>query len=249
MKVLIGIDDTDNKDSRGTGYTSRQLASAIENEKFGKVLGITRHQLYVHPEIPYTSQNSSACLEMKSKVGIERLKQFCRNFMLQNAADGSDVGLCIAKGDDVNLNVVNWGQKAKSVVLNKAEAIDLANRSTIYLEGLTGTKDGIIGALAAIGLRKSGNDGRFIWLNAAKNLRNIEQNILPVQFLLTNTGINKVQSIENKIIKKTDKINLNGWARPILKNNKAVLIVEKTLNNSHYEWKCAAKEWVKDLSN
>ena len=44
MRILIGIDDTDNKDSRGTGYNSRQLAAAIESNNLGKVHGITRHQ-------------------------------------------------------------------------------------------------------------------------------------------------------------------------------------------------------------
>jgi len=249
MRILIGIDDTDNKESRGTGYNARQLASAIEDQKLGKVPGITRHQLYVHPEIPYTSKNSSACLDVKTDVGVEHLKQFCRYFMLQNAADGSDVGLCIAKSDYVDPDIVKWGEEAKTLVLNKDKAAELAKRSTIYLEGLTGTFEGIIGALAAVGLRKGGNDGRFIWLNAAQNLRHIEQDTYTIQFLITNTGISEVQSIENEIIKNTDKVNLNGWARPILKNNEAVLLVEKTINNSHYEWRCAAKKWVKNLSN
>ncbi len=67
MRLLIGIDDTDNKESRGTGYNSRQLASAIEANGLGRVHGITRHQLFIHPDIPYTSQNSSACLDVDTE--------------------------------------------------------------------------------------------------------------------------------------------------------------------------------------
>lgn len=249
MRLLIGIDDTDNKESRGTGFNARQLAAAIEQSKLGKVLGITRHQLYVHPAIPYTSQNSSACLDVKTDGAIERMIHFCRNFMQRIAADGSDVGLCIAKREEISEEIAHWGLQAKSIVLNIEKAMQLSNQNAIFLEGLTGTNDGIIGAMAAVGLRKAGNDGRFIWLNASIKLRDIEQGIYTVEELIGTAGVDIVQSIENENIKQEDKVFLNGWARPVLKNNKAVLLVEKIINNSDYEWRCAAKELVKNLSN
>ena len=73
MNYLIGIDDTDNKESRGTGFNSRQLVAAIEVENLGHVVGITRHQLFVHPEIPYTFQNSSACLDVTNNKKHDQL--------------------------------------------------------------------------------------------------------------------------------------------------------------------------------
>ena len=249
MRLLIGIDDTDNKESRGTGYNSRQLAAAIENAKLGRVHGITRHQLFVHPEIPYTSQNSSACLDVNMENKSNQFIQFCRDFMLKIAANGSDVGLCIAESDIVPEEIIQWGIGAKSIVLKMQSAMELSEKNAIYLEGLTGTRDGVIGALAAVGLRKGGNDGRFIWLHAIKNLRDIEQGVHPVELLVSQSGVDIVQSIENENIKLTDKIFLNGWARPILQQNKAVLLVEKTINNCNYEWRCATKELVKNVSN
>jgi len=248
MKYLIGIDDTDNKGSRGTGYNSRQLAAAIEANNLGGVSGITRHQLFVHPDIPYTSQNSSACLEVTSD-NYNNLKDFCRNFMLDIAAVGSDVGLCILEKDKVSEEIMNWGVDAKSIVLKMDDAIEKAKRNEIYLVGLTGTKDGIIGALAAVGLRAGGNDGRFIWLNSKKNLRDIEHGVESVDDLISMTGINIIESIENESIKAEDKVYLNEWARPILKNRKSVLLVEKAININSYEWKCATKEFVKGVSN
>jgi hypothetical protein len=249
MRLLIGIDDTDNKESRGTGYNSRQLATAIEQEKLGKVHGITRHQLFVHPDIPYTSQNSSACLDMTAEGIAKDLIHFCRNYMLQAGAEGSDVGLCIAESDRISTDIIRWGEDAKSVVLKMDDALKLARGNHIYLEGLTGTHVGIIGALAAIGLRSGGNDGRFIWLNSEKNLRDIEQGIHTVQDLMKFSGIDVVQSTENEDINLKHRVNLNEWARPLLQQNKAVLLVEKTINNTHYEWKCATKELVKRISN
>ncbi|MGH2717450.1 MAG: hypothetical protein ACRDJU_02570, partial [Actinomycetota bacterium] len=60
--LLIAIDDTDNRDSRGTGAGSRALLEALLDAELGQPVGITRHQLLVDPAIPYTSHNSSACL-------------------------------------------------------------------------------------------------------------------------------------------------------------------------------------------
>jgi hypothetical protein len=42
IKLLIGIDDTDNADSRGAGFLAHQLEASV----LGKVNGITRHQLF-----------------------------------------------------------------------------------------------------------------------------------------------------------------------------------------------------------
>jgi hypothetical protein len=119
----------------------------------------------------------------------------------------------------------------------------------VYLEGLTGTHDGMIGALASVGLRKSGNDGRFIWLFGSKNVRDIENGVHNVDFLTSETGIDLVVN-ENRVVSNPeDKVFLNNWARPILKDNKAVLLVENEKNNYNYDWKCAAKSIVREASN
>jgi len=169
--------------------------------------------------------------------------------MLEIAAIGSDVGLCIIEKKSITDEIIKWGKDAKSIVLKMGDAIEKAERNNIYLEGLTGTKDGIIGALAAVGLRAGGNDGRFIWLNSKKNLRDIEDGIHSVENLITQSGIDKVQSNDNEIVNPKDSVYLNEWARPVLQNNESILLVEKAINNQNYEWKCAAKEFVKSVSN
>ncbi|MBU0764054.1 MAG: hypothetical protein KJ607_04380 [Bacteroidetes bacterium] len=162
--ILIGIDDTDNKESRGTGFRAREMADLLMNDAIGTVIGISRHQLFVHPEIPYTSQNSSACLEVETSQE-NNLVAFCRDYLLRTCAEGSDAGLCVARADRVSEPVLLWGYSAKTEVLAMNRAEQIAYSNGIILEGLTGEKIGIIGALAAVGLRKSGNDGRFIWLS------------------------------------------------------------------------------------
>ena len=90
MRCLIGIDDTDNPDSRGTGFRARQLGEWLRKEGLAQVRGITRHQLYVHPSIPYTSHNSSACLDVVvDDDSVRAARDFCRDYLLESFASVS----------------------------------------------------------------------------------------------------------------------------------------------------------------
>ncbi len=248
MRYLIGIDDSDNKESRGTGYNSRQLAKHLEDHDVAMVNGITRHQLFVHPDIPYTSQNSSACLDVIAD-DFNILKGHSRSFMVDAGAEGSDVGLCIIHWDSISEDVINWGLDAKKRVLTLKNAELLASYSDIYLEGLLGTRDGMIGALAAVGLRRSGNDGRFIWLKGSRNIRDIENGIYTIDYLTCEIGVDVIQFEDQAIENPDDKVFLNNWARPVLKDYKAVLLVENEKNNKYYDWKCSEKSAVRKASN
>ncbi len=248
MKILIGIDDTDNHESRGTGFISRKMGKELEDNGLGNVIGITRHQLFFDPRIPYTSQNSSACLLIENG-DTEKLHKFCSSFLLENAAEGSDVGLCIAKEEQINENIINWGIRAKKEVLTQNEAIELAHNSGIILQGLTGTKDGIIGSLAAIGLRNAGEDGRFIMLKGKKELRSVEAGRYSANELLKDLNLDLIQGINGKTFPENENIFFCEWARPVLKNNKIILLVEEILNNGNYEWRTASKEYIKSVSD
>ena len=79
---FIGIDDTDNLESRGTGFRARQLAQDLQAAGIARLRGITRHQLCVSPEIPYTSHNSSACLEQNVRdADLPAVRAHCRTYL------------------------------------------------------------------------------------------------------------------------------------------------------------------------
>jgi len=243
MHLLIGIDDTDNAESRGTGFLSRQLAKLIEENKLCKVNGITRHQLFVHPDIAYTSQNSSACIEVRVQ-NIEEVQQICVQYLKNNSADGSDAGLCISTWNNVTEIIMEWGAKAKNEVLKLENAITIASESNTYLEGFTGTKIGQIGALAAVGLRKSGNDGRYIWLEGTKELRNLSSGVYNSDEFLKISGIENFISKKGLPIKENFRILCEDWIRPVLKDNSPSLILEK-VKHSDYDWKTASKDYIR----
>jgi len=102
MNLLSGIDDTDHLESRGTGYHVRQLANWLAENRPAAPNGITRHQLLVDPQIPYTSHNSSACLSVETE-NAEDGWEACREYLLRESAIGSDVGLRRAGEDGLFL--------------------------------------------------------------------------------------------------------------------------------------------------
>ena len=246
MKYFIGIDDTDNLESRGTGHRARQLGITLEEAGIATLICITRHQLLVHKDIPYTSHNSSACLLIDcDPVNEAELTAFCRAFLLRESAPGSDAGLCIASDQTFTNAVENWGRNAKKVVLNAPLAHELALRHNIYLEGLTGEKIGVIGALAAVGLRHAGNDGRVLWL---PKLRETEGVFVALE-LKNRLFVDCITTKEGPEIADEDLIMADGWIRPVMRNNKITLLVEQTENHEEYKWKHVPKEYIKSISN
>lgn len=163
QRLLVGIDDTDNLDSPGSGTLAAQLAKALESAGLGQCDDISRHQLFVDRRIPYTSHNSAMCFGLCGHGGDSlSLVSFCQDFLCKHAAPGSDPGLCVAADDGSHDScLVMFGRQAKERVLTKGDAYLLAREADIHLSEHGGSGGGVIGALAAVGLRLSGNDGRF----------------------------------------------------------------------------------------
>jgi hypothetical protein len=113
----------------------------------------------------------------------------------------------------------------------------------LTLEGLTGTGGGIIGALAAVGLRAGGDDGRFLWL---KGIREIS-GVYTVEQLRQTIPIDVVQTLEGVEIPPNDRVELGPWIRPLLKAGRVVLLVEPDSESN--VWRVADKERVKQLSS
>ncbi len=164
MKYLVCIDDTDMPGTKGTGWLVQELCEQMETLGWGTCSAISRHQLFVHEDIPYTSHNSSMCFEIAlEKNPMESVIKFMADYLETRSQKGSDPGLCVANLDKAlaRKELIAFGKMAKQAVTSKAAAYDLARQSGIHLSEHGGTGDGVIGAVAGIGLRLSGNDGRY----------------------------------------------------------------------------------------
>jgi len=240
MNLLIGIDDTDNLESRGTGYRVRQLANWLAENELAIPQAITRHQLLVDPQIPYTSHNSSACMSIETQ-NAEDVWEASREFLLRESAIGSDVGLCLAPIELICEPVLDFARRAKLEVLTMLEAEQTASTSQIRLAGLTGTGGGIIGALAGVGLHHAGEDGRFLWLPGLREL----QGAYPIAQICLTAHIDRVCTLDGANLTPETLVNVGEWVRPVLRGGQATLFVEE----QNHEWYSLSKDRIKSLSN
>ncbi|MCA1916646.1 ABC transporter substrate-binding protein [Methanospirillum hungatei] len=221
MTVYVSLDDTDMPDSPGTGRLARDLFSLLEQRY--QLLGITRHQLYVHPDIPYTSHNSAAVIHIHTVLHEEQDALFdeIARFVRSRAARGSDPGICMAIHESVTPALILFGKEAKSTILTQDQAMTLALHTKVRLAGLNGTKGGIIGALAAVGLAASGSDGRYIQVGKIRTLRG-----KAVISVIHDAGIPAVYSIDGKAI-DSGEVRFRKFPQPMRINHCPVLFVRE----------------------
>jgi hypothetical protein len=158
--IHVGLDDTDMPGTPGTNQLARRLAAVLPR---GFTLEVAlRHQLLFDRRIPYTSQNGCASLLVRPDPGRreEELLPVLRAEMRAWYVPGSDPGLCVAEG--VPDAIRQFGRRAQRQLVRQEEARALAREYGMWLAGFGGTEDGIIGALAGVGLLASGDDGRVV---------------------------------------------------------------------------------------
>ena len=242
--VLIGIDDTDNLESRGTGFRARELGRLLAEHGLADLQVVTRHQLLVSPLIPYTSHNSSACIRIWARPErLEDIEVFCRDYLERESAPGSDAGLCVMPLKQVDTELTAFGVQAKRVVLTQQMAAGFAAERQIYLEGLTGNHDGIIGALAAVGLHAGAHDGRILWPRDLRKEANQRRTLAELRAL---RGVDRVQTVEGAALGAGDiLIELGEWPRTVWIAGESVLLVERAYDDSSCGWRVAAKEFIK----
>lgn len=250
MRYYIAIDDTDTASetpNQGTGARARELAMLLARVTGGRPGGVTRHQLLVDPAIAYTSHNSAACIvvtvsdeqdpdEVKARLAGESAA-----FLEQYSAPGSDAGLCVAARPQVPEAVLDWGRRAQREVLTAAEAHSVAAEAGIHLSGHTGERIGVIGALAAVGLRHSGTDGRFLNLPGLRQLIGHHPvsalTAVGVAGFRTTTG--PVELAAGEVIDVGEK-----WPQPVLLGGEPILLIEPA-NQVGVAWRAAPREVVK----
>jgi len=222
MTIYIAIDDTDSLESRGTGRLARELGRVVSAH--WPVFGITRHQLYVHPDIPYTSHNSCAVIHVDAsgKEAVDMLFSLADGVMRSDFIAGSDPGLCVAEASAVTPALIAYGRDAQTTVLNQSAARSLAKNLNILLQGVGGSEDGVIGALAGIGLAAMGNDGRYISVGTVRSLTGP----VSVEDLL-HAGIDCVQTLDGIILREGIVMEIEGKSvKPCPLDGKVVLLVK-----------------------
>jgi hypothetical protein len=218
--IYVGIDDTDTLESRGTGRLARNIATALSDRY--RVFGVTRHQLFFHPDIPFTSHNSCAVIHLESPETADSMDDiFCKTkkMMLDDFIQGSDPGLAVVSDSQIKPAVVAFGFDAKTIIVTQKRAREVAKNSGIRFEGLGGTEGGVIRAIAGAGLASIKNDGRFLLKGKNRELsgvRSVEE--------IIDAGIDQVLTLQGETVNDR-KVKIPKNATPSFIQGKAVLFV------------------------
>lgn len=223
--IIIGLDDTDIAGGRGTGKLARAIAATLAHEY--TVMGIVRHQLLFDPRVPYTAKNSSASILIDGdRSSLDDIHDHVQALMMDDFQAGSDPGLAVAVAS-VAQAIVQFGHRAKRELVSQAEALALAHTHGILLTGLGGTNDGVIGALASVGLVQDGDDGRYIQVGTLRDL------VPPVSVAaIKQAGVVDVRTAEGQPV--TTGMIVSERLRPARRGSQPVLIVERGTQSD--EW-------------
>jgi hypothetical protein len=244
MKILVCIDDTDNLESRGTGDLATELAEELEKRGWGRSQFVTRHQLLVHPDVPYTSHNSSMCFEADIDPSfLQVLIDYAGEYLERESASGSDPGLCVTVLEHLAEPeaMVAFGRSAKEVVLNKQMAYDLAAKLGVHLSEHGGTGQGVVGALAGVGLRMSGNDGRMKgWLNICT-----DNGLARVGEILAQSSLHGVRTMDGEVLGHEEVIAIADKPKAVLVDGGTYLMVSPVDNADGVRWRTTPRQQLK----
>ncbi len=222
--IVVGLDDTDIADSPGTNQIARAIVAHLGPGATGAV--IVRHQLLFDRRVPYTSKNGSASILLPAASGnaapITELTSSIRGVMRSRFVTGSDPGLAIAIR--VTATVEAFGRRCQREIVTRADAHSVAGANGVHLEGLGGTEDGVIGALAAVGLASTGDDGRVVHLDGWPYPDDFggPQDVAAIKA----RGIDDIRRIDTNEPVEGGLVDVGKRLRPNRRSHKVVLLVE-----------------------
>ena len=237
MMIHVGLDDTDTLDDPGTNQLARHLVHELADEFSGRM--ILRHQLLEDPRVPCTKKNGCASILFESVSSAQggwrrasgvppaetaHLIERLRDIIIPWCPAGSDPGFCVATS--VPAGVIDWGLRSQRELVTQQEARQIAIENGIHLEGLGGTEDGVIGALAAVGLMATKNDGRVIYFGASDDDWYDVTGCLEVEELRAR-GIDDILTADTGQSLVSGTVNIGKRLRPNFRDGKIVLYVAR----------------------
>ncbi len=241
--IYVGLDDTDTLDDPGTNQLARHLVRELAGSYSGRI--IIRHQLLEDPRVPCTKKNGCASIMFAPTASTlggwgrasgeppfdhAKLISTLRDIIIPWCPKGSDPGLCVSK--TVPPAVMDWGLRCKRELVNQSEARQIAADHGIYLEGLGGTEDGVIGALAAVGLMATKNDGRVVYFGSSGEDWYDVTGCLTVDEILAR-GVQEVCTMDGTSL-TSGTVDVGKRLRPNYRQGKVVLYVNR-IEAPHWE--------------
>jgi hypothetical protein len=218
--IYVGIDDTDTLETPGTNKLAMHLAGLLHDEF--ETRWIVRHQLLEDPRVPCTYRNGcvSLLLAPRGRMDVDGLIGRLRRVIVAWCPAGSDPGLCVTR--DVSREITAWGRRVQSELVTQAAAAALAHAHGVYLEPLGGTGDGIVGALAAVGLLATSDSGRVVYRRRPEAFE--LSGVHSVEAIRA-AGVDEIVSLSGSAPIEQGTVDLGKRLRPNLRAGRVVLYV------------------------
>jgi hypothetical protein len=171
VSYLIGIDGGGQGADAGTGRFARALCQCVLDDG-GRSLGITRHPLLETQGIAHRRHNRAACIAIHSLLPLVELAEQLIT-AAATLAERAAAAICVVPTQAIDEQVIEFGRRASREMIEVSQARTLADAHGLLLRALTTSGDvpGMIGAMAAVGLRAGGNHGWFHELPGSRQLR------------------------------------------------------------------------------
>ena len=233
MYYLLGIDDTDSEETQDTWILAFSLGRRLETLSLAKMVNISCHQLLKHPSITLTFNNVACCLLLDADaLKAREIDLICREVLHRESASMSNPGFALAAWNQFDPEIVVWRNQAKINQLSRTDAISLGRLHEISMAGIMGSGIGVIGALAAVGLRYEGNGGWISWLPGIKRAQGVYTQIQLSEFI----HFDRIETERGIRPAFNDRILFDGTVKPLLKNGKVVLHVSAAKRGADFEW-------------
>ncbi|MEZ4502520.1 MAG: hypothetical protein R3C39_07835 [Dehalococcoidia bacterium] len=224
-RFVIGLDDTDTPESGGTGKLARALVEAFLADGLGASLGVTRHQLLDHPKIPMTKRNSCNAIVVESPTSLNDIEDWAVRFVRRNAERGADPGVAILSRHSDMPHVLAFGRRCQQELMKLDDAGTFSSEANVRLRALGGKRNGSIGALAAVGLRAGGGDGRYVDL---RGLRDLTGRMTAGQIREASEVQNILDEATGEPLDRDDMVDTGAWIRPRLVDGGPLLMTRRS---------------------
>jgi len=178
------------------------------------------------------------------EVHLGVLTDYASDFLSRESAEGSDPGLCIAVVERLpqTAALIEFGYRAKRSVIEMHEAYSLATEAGIHLSSHGGTGQGVIGALAGVGLRLGGNDGK---MRGSLSL-SATDGVATVKDILSHSEVDLVRTLEGVSLAPEKRVRFVDKVKTVLMGGKFVLLVlPDDANTASAQWKTCTRKQLK----
>lgn len=224
-RFVIGIDDTDEPDGRGTSTLGRRWAAAVEAEGFGTTHGVTRHQLWQSPKVKATNHNRAVAIALETEHNVLDVEDHIVAFVRANASKGANPAIGVLSRHTDMPHALAFGRRAQQELMKLADAERYATESNVLLRSLGGDRSGMIGALAALGLHAGGKDGLFIQL---AGIRELEGRVTAGQIRDRTALEHVVDEDSGEELDRDDNVETGDWVRPQMIDDHPVLLARRS---------------------